>query len=120
MYIYTMLLLALVTAENIGRRYSSQDKMPISDQGIYMGAFERWGFKFVGAYSVSNEDSNIPDGSNPCFFVQRPCIHSCKEQENHLSEIGWKWVRYFEFMNASSKSNMLEELLNDDKSTLRL
>ena len=101
----------------ITESHGVHDKVPTSNQDNQFDTLEQWGFKLEGAYHSSNDDPIIPKGRNPCFFTRKPCTHSSKERENDLSDFGYKLARHFESMNTSSKSNRLEEILNDDPST---
>lgn len=111
MNIYKMLMLTSLTAGNMGRNYGLHDKTPTSNQEDHFDALERWGFKLEGVYHSSDEDPVIPKGSDPCFFIKRPC-------KNGLSEIGWNVVRYYDSINIPLKASMLEDILNDDSNTV--
>lgn len=111
-------MLTLLIAGNIGRNYGLYDKTPTSNQEGHFDALEQWGFNLESAYHFSEKDLVIPKGSNPCFFIRRPCLYSNKEQKNELGEIVWNVVRYYDSMNIPLKVSMLEEILNDDSNTV--
>lgn len=110
MNIYKMLMLTSLTSGSITQGHGRHDKTPTANQADSFDTLEQWGFKLEGAYHSSNEDPVIPKGSDPCFFIKRPC-------KNGLSEIGWNVVRYFESMNIPLKASTLEEILNEDSNT---